>query len=345
MKKITMIEIAEELGVSKSTVSRAFDPSSNISNEVRNRILEYAKEKNYVLNRAASRLSMREINIGMLYPDMYSYATNEFIRGIKDGSRELFDLKVNIDFYPYDRSDMNAEKLSSFLSGLKNFDGLIVNGFTGHDEIAVLNRYSESGIKLAVLQSDVPELNKLFASCHDPALSSAMAAEFISNCLFFSESKNVVLFTGDRNSELHRIAEKCFLEAAAKNRLNVTGSFDMKDSPDILGEQLEQLYGRDGEKPDAIYITSGESLPLCRYISENGFSDSTVLVTFDVYPEIIGYISSGTVNATFYQNHYKQGKNAFTNLVRYLIGQSDVDSFVSPVPEIVMRSNLRFYTN
>ena len=76
-----MIEIAEELGVSKSTVSRAFDPSSNISNEVRNRILEYAKEKNYVLNRAASRLSMREINIGMLYPDMYSYATNEFIRG------------------------------------------------------------------------------------------------------------------------------------------------------------------------------------------------------------------------------------------------------------------------
>ena len=76
-----------------------------------------------------------------------------------------------------------------------------------------------------------------------------------------------------------------------------------------------------------------------------GFSDSTVLVTFDVYPEIIGYISSGTVNATFYQNHYKQGKNAFINLVRYLIGQSDVDSFVSPVPEIVMKSNLRFYTN
>lgn len=208
---------------------------------------------------------------------------------------------------------MNAEKLSSFLSGLKNYDGLIVNGFTGHDEIAVLNRYLESGIKLAVLQSDVPELNKLFASCHDPALSSAMAAEFISNCLFRSESKTCA-FHRRQKFRAHRIAEKCFHEAAAENRLNVTGSFDMKDSPDILGEQLEQLYGRDGEKPDAIYITSGESLPLCRYISENGLSDSTVLVTFDVYPEIIGYISSGTVNATFYQNHYKQGQEAFINL-------------------------------
>ena len=340
-----MIEIAEELGVSKSTVSRAFDPSSNISNEVRSRILEYAKEKNYVLNRAASRLSMREINIGMLYPKVYSYATNEFIRGINDGSLELFDLKVNVDFYPYDRSEMDGKKLSVFLSGLKSYDGLIINGFTERDEIAALNRYSEDGIKLVVLQNDVPGLNRLFASCHDSALSSAMAAEFIGNCLFRSESKDVLLFTGDRNSELHRTAEKSFLEAAEQNRLNVTDSVDMKDSPELLSKQLVQLFENERKKPDAIYITSGESLPLCRYISENGLSDSTVLVTFDVYPELAEFIASGTVNATFYQNHYKQGKNAFTNLVKYLIGQCGVDGFVSPVPELVMKSNLRFYLN
>lgn len=343
MKKTTMLEIANELGVSKSTVSRAFDPTSNISNEVRNRILEYAKEKNYVLNRAASRLSMKEITIGMLYPMLYSYATNEFIRGINDGIRELFDLKVNVDFYPFDRETMNSEKLTELLSGLKDYDGLIINGFTEHDEIVALNRYSENGIKLVVLQNDVPELNRLFASCHDPAISSAMAAEFIGNCLFRSPSRNVVLFTGDRNSDLHRIAERCFLDAAVENRLNVIASYDMKDSPEILKDQLTCIYGNSAENPDAIYITSGESLALCKFISENGLSDSTVLVTFDTYPEIADYIVSGTVNATFYQNHYKQGKNAFTNLVKYLIGQVRSRQFCVPMPELVMKSNLGLY--
>ena len=42
-KKSTIITIADELGVSPSTVSRAFNPKSKISNEARQRILQCAK--------------------------------------------------------------------------------------------------------------------------------------------------------------------------------------------------------------------------------------------------------------------------------------------------------------
>lgn len=58
-KKITARDIAERLSVSRSTVSRAFDPMSRISADVRRRILKLAHEIGYRPT-VASRLTMRE---------------------------------------------------------------------------------------------------------------------------------------------------------------------------------------------------------------------------------------------------------------------------------------------
>lgn len=57
--KITALQIAERLAVSRSTVSRAFDPSSRISPDMRRQILKLAHELGYRPT-AASRLTMRE---------------------------------------------------------------------------------------------------------------------------------------------------------------------------------------------------------------------------------------------------------------------------------------------
>lgn len=57
--KITARDIAERLDISRSTVSRAFDPNSRISSDVRRRILKLAHEIGYRPT-VASRLTMRE---------------------------------------------------------------------------------------------------------------------------------------------------------------------------------------------------------------------------------------------------------------------------------------------
>ncbi|MGQ7848739.1 LacI family DNA-binding transcriptional regulator [Granulosicoccus sp. 3-233] len=58
-ERITAHDIAERLSVSRSTVSRAFDPNSRISPDVRRRILKMAHEIGYRPT-VASRLVMRE---------------------------------------------------------------------------------------------------------------------------------------------------------------------------------------------------------------------------------------------------------------------------------------------
>ncbi len=343
-EKSTIVTMATDLGVSPSTISRAFHPSSRISSEVRERILRYAEKNHYVPNRAASRLSMQEINIGVVFTDFYPPATDEFTRGIEDGYRELFDLKVNRELVLLDDHTKTAEKLKELLRRWKDYDGLIVSGLTAPDEIELLNRYQERNKNLVLLQADTPGLSNLFVSCHDPGVSSRMAAEFISDCLKMSRSKRVVIFTGSRRSGLHDRANEAFCEAAVTLGLIVTGSYDMQDSPELLRQQLNEVYGTKKLCPDGIYITSGKSLELCRYIKENGLSEKTVLVTFDTYPELNEYLEQGIITATIYQNLYMQAKNAFTNLVKHIIGQINADGIISPAPVLVLKSNLRCYS-
>lgn len=58
-EKVTALHIADRLSVSRSTVSRAFDPMSRISPDVRRRVLKLAHELGYRPTTAA-RLMMRE---------------------------------------------------------------------------------------------------------------------------------------------------------------------------------------------------------------------------------------------------------------------------------------------
>ena len=152
-----------------------------------------------------------------------------------------------------------------------------------------------------------------------------------------------MIFTGERRTGLHTEANDVFIRAAEELGLNVVGSFDMKDSPEMLKWQLYEMYVKQGMRPAGVYITSGKSIELCKFIKENELSERTVLVTFDVYPERNEYLKSGVITATIYQNLYKQAKNASINLVKYVIGQIDVGNFISPAPELVLKSNLDFY--
>jgi DNA-binding LacI/PurR family transcriptional regulator len=76
----TILDIAQKLKVSKSTVSRALRNSSDINLETRNAVLKMAQQLNYVPNYFASSLVKRKSNsIGIVVPELITNFFSQFI--------------------------------------------------------------------------------------------------------------------------------------------------------------------------------------------------------------------------------------------------------------------------
>jgi DNA-binding LacI/PurR family transcriptional regulator len=66
---MNMSQIAKTVGVSIATVSRAFNEPDKVRPEIRNKILEFARQSNYIYNANAADLKLRKSNtIGVLFP-------------------------------------------------------------------------------------------------------------------------------------------------------------------------------------------------------------------------------------------------------------------------------------
>ena len=83
--QITIKDIARELGVSASTVSRALKNNPDISQETRNLIHKYAKEHNYKPNALALNLrTSRSNTIGVIVPQLIHHFFSCVLSGIEE---------------------------------------------------------------------------------------------------------------------------------------------------------------------------------------------------------------------------------------------------------------------
>lgn len=81
---VTIKDIAKNLGLSTSTVSRALRDSYEISEETKQRVLQYAKEKNYRPNPIAQSLKQqRSRSIGIIVAEIANSFFSQVINGIE----------------------------------------------------------------------------------------------------------------------------------------------------------------------------------------------------------------------------------------------------------------------
>ena len=89
MKIINIKELARELKLSVSTISKAFSDSHEISEDTKHRVLETARRLNYVPNPYASSLRGRKSrNIGLVIPEVTDSFFSLAINGIESVAKE-----------------------------------------------------------------------------------------------------------------------------------------------------------------------------------------------------------------------------------------------------------------
>ena len=93
-KKIDISQMAEDLGVSKTTVSRALSGNGRVSEATRARVVQYAKEKNYVPNMLARGLvTQQSYNISLVFSRQFGNLAAPFLRKTVSAVYDIADRK------------------------------------------------------------------------------------------------------------------------------------------------------------------------------------------------------------------------------------------------------------
>ena len=89
MKNVTLKEIADILGVSVSTVSRALTDSYEINVETKKKVKQLAKELNYLPNPFAASLRKHvSKTIALIIPEISNNFFTRVIKGVEDACQE-----------------------------------------------------------------------------------------------------------------------------------------------------------------------------------------------------------------------------------------------------------------
>lgn len=340
-KHITIYSLAEELGMSPSMVSRAFNPSANVEEEKRKRILEAAERYHFKPNRYASRLPMRVIRIGVLMGISYDAVADSLCAGMDHAYEMLKDLKIEYSVVRVPPEQRNPGGCAALLRTFDGYDGVILSGFSSDAYIPVLTAFAEKNPNLVFLQSVNDAVPHLFSSKHNERTASMLAAEFLHCCLrrLPEPERTVLLFTGKRSSLLHQNAAARFQIGCAAYGLRLLDVIDMEDSETVLREKLPEVFSRfPVSSVGGIYITSGNSVSLCEYLEKERYTGD--LVTFDLYSGQRKYLEEGLISATIYQNLEEQGRKAFSLLVQSIVSGTKPDKVVYTDVSLILRNNL-----
>lgn len=124
MKRLTIKDIAKQLNVSISTVSKALNDSYEISVKTKEKIQKFAKENNYQPNVTAVNLKNKKTKtIGILIPNMLNYFLAQVFKGIERVATEQ-GYKI-ISCISNESFDKEVETIKMLSNG--SIDGLILS--------------------------------------------------------------------------------------------------------------------------------------------------------------------------------------------------------------------------
>lgn len=123
-EKITIKDIAKELGVSTSTVSKALKDSHEISESTKKRIKAFADFYHYKPNSLALKLRNQKTQIiGVIIPEIVHHYFSSVIQGIeKVANNRGYNIMICVSNESYDKELLNIEMLAN-----GSVDGLLIS--------------------------------------------------------------------------------------------------------------------------------------------------------------------------------------------------------------------------
>jgi LacI family transcriptional regulator len=236
--KATLKQIARELNVSVSTVSKALNDSPEISEQTKIRIKEYAKLKNYKPNVIGLNLKNRKTKtIGVIIPNIL----NSFFAKVFSGIEKVADQKgYNVIMCI---SNESIEKEAHTLEMLSNgtIDGFILSISEEAQKLGDYNHFKKiiiDGTPIVMFDrtTDEVECDKVIVDDFDSGLNATQH-------LIDLGCKNIALFSSVDNLSVGKLRAEGYFKALKDNDIAINENIIVRTDTELdLKEQIEEVY-------------------------------------------------------------------------------------------------------
>lgn len=245
--KATLKQIAKELHVSVSTVSKALNDSPEISEQTKNKIQEYAKLKNYKPNVIGLNLKNRKTKtIGVIIPNILNPFFAKVFTGIEKVAEEKgYNVLTCI-------SNESLEKEVSTLEVLSNgtIDGFILSISEEAQKLQEYNHFNE------IIQEGTPIV--MFDRITDQVMCDKVVVDDYDSAhhavqhLIKSGCQRIALFSTIDNLSVGKLRAQGFLDALQQNKISIEDELVvLTQSESDFDAQVKTLFDR--KKMDGIF--------------------------------------------------------------------------------------------
>jgi len=236
--KATLKQIAKELDVSVSTVSKALNDSPEISEQTKNRIKEYAKLKNYKPNVIGLNLKNRKTKtIGVIIPNIL----NSFFAKVFSGIEKVADEKgYNVIMCI---SNESLEKEAHTIEMLSNgtIDGFVLSiseEAQKQQEYSHLKEIISEGTPIVMFDRTTDEVE-----CDKVIVDDFDSGHGATQHLIDLGCRNIALVSSADNLSVGKLRAEGYLKALKDNNIAINENLIIRtDSEMDIAEKLNDLY-------------------------------------------------------------------------------------------------------
>jgi len=325
MTNPTLKKIAETLGISVSTVSRALKKHPDISAATRQKVMDLAQTLDYEPNASAVQLRTRNSKLfGILVPSISNYFYESFIAAIEEAGRK--NGYSIIILQSGNNPDIEQENLKLFRQN--RISGLFACITPQTKDLAGFDKLQE--LETPVIFFDkVPTGHQVQTVC----LADSAAGEMAATAIIRKKKKKVLALFGDRQLLITQKRMQSFTQTLTEKKNTITLQTAHTCSSEEARIQANRFLADKSNRPDTIFCMSDEILiGVMKALQENDLRPPTAIAVIAIsngfipklfYPEITYVETSGT----------QLGELAFARMLQCIEG------ILSP-EEIILASRL-----
>ena len=263
-KKITVKELAQKLGVSISTVSKALNDSYEISDKTKKRVQKMADRYNYKPNRLAVNLKSGSTKtVGVILPSILSNFFTAVLYGIEQVTNEQnYNIITCFSNESFERETTNMDILSNGI-----IDGLIV---AISEETQIRKDYTHfkncirKGNPVVMFDRVTGAIN-----CDKVVVDDYNDAYMATRHLIESGCDNIALVSSIDFLSVGKNRVKGFVSALKDHSLEVPEHKLIRCGVNELEEKIEELFSK--TKADGFFAADEDaSLAICKVVKRLG---------------------------------------------------------------------------